>query len=98
MSLNIRSVFENAMTLHHSLELLIAVKISISLRRASKGVVCGDKILWCLNDKQKEIFRIKKDWDLPGDFKKMGLKREDVNYVILTHSAKLRARSTEGSR
>ena len=38
-----------------------------------------------LNGKQREIFRVRKEWDLPGDLKKMGLKREDVNYVILTH-------------
>jgi glyoxylase-like metal-dependent hydrolase (beta-lactamase superfamily II) len=38
-----------------------------------------------LNGKQKEVFRVKKEWDLPGDLKKMGLKRQDVNYVILTH-------------
>jgi glyoxylase-like metal-dependent hydrolase (beta-lactamase superfamily II) len=38
-----------------------------------------------LNGKQKKVYRIKKDWDLPGDLKKLGLKRDDVNYVILTH-------------
>jgi len=38
-----------------------------------------------LNGKQKEIFRVRKEWDIPADFKKMGLKRQDVNFVILTH-------------
>jgi glyoxylase-like metal-dependent hydrolase (beta-lactamase superfamily II) len=38
-----------------------------------------------LNGKQKAIYRVTKEWDLPGDLKKMGLKREDVTYVILTH-------------
>jgi len=38
-----------------------------------------------LNSKQKEIFRVTKEWDLPDDLIKMGLKRQDVNFVILTH-------------
>ena len=38
-----------------------------------------------LTDKQKQIFRVTKDWDLPGDLKKIGLTRQDIDYVILTH-------------
>ncbi len=38
-----------------------------------------------LSDKQKQIFRVIKDWSLPGELKKLGLRRQDINYVILTH-------------
>jgi glyoxylase-like metal-dependent hydrolase (beta-lactamase superfamily II) len=38
-----------------------------------------------LTKKQKEIFRVKKDWALLNDLEKLGLKRNDINYVILTH-------------
>ena len=38
-----------------------------------------------LTDKQKQIFRVTKDWDLPGELKKIGLTRQDIDYVILTH-------------
>jgi glyoxylase-like metal-dependent hydrolase (beta-lactamase superfamily II) len=38
-----------------------------------------------LTEKQKQIYRVLKDWDLPAELKKLGFKREDVKYVILTH-------------
>ena len=38
-----------------------------------------------LGDKQKEIFRIYRDWRLPEDLNRLGLSREDVDLVILTH-------------
>ncbi len=38
-----------------------------------------------MTEKQKQIFRVIKDWDLPRELKKLGLKRQDINYVILTH-------------
>jgi glyoxylase-like metal-dependent hydrolase (beta-lactamase superfamily II) len=38
-----------------------------------------------LNGKQKETYRVRKEWNIPGDIKVMGLKREDISYVILTH-------------
>jgi glyoxylase-like metal-dependent hydrolase (beta-lactamase superfamily II) len=38
-----------------------------------------------LSPKQKEIYRVTKDWDLPQELKKIGLTRQDINYVILTH-------------
>jgi glyoxylase-like metal-dependent hydrolase (beta-lactamase superfamily II) len=41
----------------------------------------GNKI----SDKAKKIFRIGPDWDLPGSLDGLGLKREDIDYVILTH-------------
>ncbi|RJQ49522.1 MAG: MBL fold metallo-hydrolase [Nitrospiraceae bacterium] len=38
-----------------------------------------------LTDKQKKIFRIKNDWDIISDLRELGIKREDIGTVILTH-------------
>ena len=38
-----------------------------------------------LTDKQKKVFRVSEDWDLPSGLASHGLGREDVDYVILTH-------------
>jgi glyoxylase-like metal-dependent hydrolase (beta-lactamase superfamily II) len=38
-----------------------------------------------LTEKQRQIFRVIKDWDLPAELKKLGFQRQDVNFVILTH-------------
>ena len=38
-----------------------------------------------MTEKQKQVFRVIKDWDIPQELKKFGLKRQDINYVILTH-------------
>ena len=38
-----------------------------------------------LTDKQKHIFRVKEEWRVPQDLTSMGLGREDIDFVILTH-------------
>jgi glyoxylase-like metal-dependent hydrolase (beta-lactamase superfamily II) len=38
-----------------------------------------------MTEKQKQIFRVIKDWDLPEELNKLGFTRQDINYVILTH-------------
>jgi len=38
-----------------------------------------------LTDKQKKIYRIKQEWSILEDLKKLNIAREDINYVILTH-------------
>ena len=38
-----------------------------------------------LTEKQKQIFRVKEEWSVIGDLDAMGIKREDIDYVILTH-------------
>jgi len=38
-----------------------------------------------LSDKQKKIFRVTRDWEIPQDLKELGFKRQDIDYVILTH-------------
>jgi glyoxylase-like metal-dependent hydrolase (beta-lactamase superfamily II) len=57
----------------------ILVKTGKSLTLIETGL--GNK----LTDKQKRIFRVKQDWEILKDLNQMGLKREDINFVILTH-------------
>lgn len=38
-----------------------------------------------LTDKQKQIFRVKEEWNVIGDLETLGIKREDIDHVILTH-------------
>jgi len=38
-----------------------------------------------LSDKQKQIFRVYRDWDLVTDLENMGIAQEDIDIVILTH-------------
>lgn len=38
-----------------------------------------------LTAKQKEIFRVRKEWDIPGELARLGLSRFDIQHVILTH-------------
>jgi glyoxylase-like metal-dependent hydrolase (beta-lactamase superfamily II) len=38
-----------------------------------------------LTDKQKKIYRVREEWSVEADLKKLGLAREDIDYVILTH-------------
>ena len=38
-----------------------------------------------LTAKQKQIYRVTRDWDVPDELKKIGLTRQDIDYVILTH-------------
>ncbi len=38
-----------------------------------------------LTDKQKKIFSVQREWDLINELNDLGLRREDIDYVILTH-------------
>lgn len=38
-----------------------------------------------LTEKQREIFRVKKEWSLVDELKTLGISRENISYVILTH-------------
>lgn len=38
-----------------------------------------------LTDKQREIFRVKEQWSVPGDLEALGMTRRDVTHVVLTH-------------
>jgi len=38
-----------------------------------------------LTDKQKRIFRLKEEWNITDDLNALGINREDVDFVVLTH-------------
>jgi glyoxylase-like metal-dependent hydrolase (beta-lactamase superfamily II) len=38
-----------------------------------------------LTEKQRKIFRIREDWDIPGSLSSLGVGRDDITHVILTH-------------
>lgn len=38
-----------------------------------------------MTEKQKKIFRVIREWDIPQELKRIGLTRQDIDYVILTH-------------
>ncbi len=38
-----------------------------------------------LTEKQRKIFRLSEPWNVEEDLKALGLRREDIEYVILTH-------------
>ena len=38
-----------------------------------------------LSDKQKKIFRLRRAWDIPAELARLGVAREDIDHVILTH-------------
>jgi len=38
-----------------------------------------------MTEKQKQVFRVIKEWDILQELRKIGLTRHDINYVILTH-------------
>lgn len=57
----------------------ILVKTQTALILIESGL--GNK----LTEKQKKIFRVKSEWKILSDLESLGIKREDINYVILTH-------------
>jgi len=38
-----------------------------------------------LTKKQKKIFRLKREWNVPAELETHGITRQDIDYVILTH-------------
>jgi len=38
-----------------------------------------------LTDKQKKIYRIREEWSVIGELKQLGISREDIDFVVLTH-------------
>jgi len=38
-----------------------------------------------LTDKQKKIYRIKEEWSVIEELKQLGISREDIDFVVLTH-------------
>ena len=38
-----------------------------------------------LTPKQEQIFRVEEQWRVPRDLRDLGIQRDEINYVILTH-------------
>ena len=57
----------------------ILVKTPGALVLIESGV--GNK----LTDKQKKIYRLKEDWSVVGELKQLGINREEIDFVVLTH-------------
>ncbi|MGO9689578.1 MAG: MBL fold metallo-hydrolase [Syntrophobacteraceae bacterium] len=38
-----------------------------------------------LTDKQKNIFRLREEWSVPQDLTRLGIDRQEINFVVLTH-------------
>jgi glyoxylase-like metal-dependent hydrolase (beta-lactamase superfamily II) len=38
-----------------------------------------------LTDKQKKIYRVREDWSVLADLRQLGIDRQDIDHVILTH-------------
>jgi glyoxylase-like metal-dependent hydrolase (beta-lactamase superfamily II) len=38
-----------------------------------------------LTEKQKKIYRIREEWSVIGELKQLGISREDIDFVVLTH-------------
>jgi glyoxylase-like metal-dependent hydrolase (beta-lactamase superfamily II) len=57
----------------------LLVRTSQALILIDSGI--GNK----LNEKQKNIYRLTEDWLICEDLKALGISREDIGYVILTH-------------
>jgi glyoxylase-like metal-dependent hydrolase (beta-lactamase superfamily II) len=57
----------------------VLVKTPDSLLIIETGI--GNK----LTEKQSKIFRVQEEWQVPRDLGNLGLQREDIRHVILTH-------------
>jgi glyoxylase-like metal-dependent hydrolase (beta-lactamase superfamily II) len=38
-----------------------------------------------LDDKQKKIFHLREEWQVPSDLASLGIQREDIDFVVLSH-------------
>lgn len=38
-----------------------------------------------LDEKQRKIYRLREEWQVPSDLKALGIEREDIDFVILSH-------------
>lgn len=55
------------------------------VRTGSANIIIDTGLGNKLTGKQKSIFRVSQDWDLPRSLHALGLGRDDVDFVILTH-------------
>lgn len=57
----------------------ILIKTTDSLLIIETGL--GNK----LTEKQKQIYQVKEDWQVPEELQKLGISLNDIDYVLLTH-------------
>jgi glyoxylase-like metal-dependent hydrolase (beta-lactamase superfamily II) len=61
------------------------VNSPILVRTPEANIVIDSGLGNKLSDKQKKIFRVTGEWDVEGSLAEIGLGREDIDHVILTH-------------
>lgn len=64
---------------------VILTNTPILVRTPGADVIIDSGLGNKLTDKQKKIFRVTGDWDVEGSLARLGLAREDIAHVILTH-------------
>ncbi len=63
-----------------------ALRASPLLIRTPRALVLIDTGLGNkLGEKEERIFRVSRQWDLPGSLNALGVRREDIDVVVLTH-------------
>lgn len=67
---------------HNYIKLLNA---PLLVRTKESNIIIDTGVGNKLSDKQKEIFRVYQDWTMLADLQAMGLSRDDIDYVVLTH-------------
>jgi glyoxylase-like metal-dependent hydrolase (beta-lactamase superfamily II) len=57
----------------------------ILVKAGNKNILIETGLGNKLSDKQKQIFRVREEWGVPADLNRLGLTREDIDIVVLTH-------------
>ncbi len=57
----------------------------ILVRTPQANIVIDSGLGNKLTEKQRSIFQVSPPWNIPAQLEKLGLSRNDINYVILTH-------------
>ena len=55
------------------------------VRTGKKNILIDTGLGNKFSEKQKQIFRVCRDWTVPEDLRSLGLERRDIDIVILTH-------------
>jgi glyoxylase-like metal-dependent hydrolase (beta-lactamase superfamily II) len=61
------------------------VNTPILVRTPDGNIIIDSGLGNKLTDKQKKIFRVTAEWDVGGSLAEVGLSRDDIDHVILTH-------------
>lgn len=55
------------------------------VRTASSCILIETGLGNKLTEKQKKIYKVSRDWDVLEELRGMGIQREDIEFVVLTH-------------